>query len=324
MLPGVSLPGPATDDWPDPADLCRGLLAALAKGQPDAASDWAGELLVAVDRALGEQVATLLADPAVSRIQAAWFGLASVLREPASDRLIEVHVADAADDELTPAWLDDLLYAGPMDTRGGRPIGLLVTGLDPAAAHAVAAVAERALCPILAPSDPHGPEPIPAGRFLTWTRSRGVLCPPLAADEDWRGWFGWPSDAAHQPLFGSAAHAMAAAVVQSVLATGWPVDATDAAPDLPRLLMACRFAQRVAVRCRDLADGSPADVAADVGELLRGRYVGPRLPLRQVDVTTQRTPAGGLTVTLTLAPRLHGDDPGEQTVQLTLSVGGDQ
>jgi hypothetical protein len=330
---GVVDPPLATDDWPDAAVLCDGLLAALGRGDPEAAADWAGELVVAIDRALGEQVATLLAHPRMAQLQAAWYGLSAVVAESPSTAATEVQVADLTVLELTDRWLDDALYAGPMDTRGGRPIGLLISGLefgrDAADLHRVqqfAAVAERALCPFVASADPSLADADVAAPFLTLLRSRAVLRPPLSADQAWTAWFDGTSDAAREPLLGGPAYAVAAVALRAVRATGWPVDATppslsDVPPNLPRLLMAARFGQVAAVWCRDRAGPRSADVAADVAELLRGRYVGPRLPLRRADVAAAPSPDGGVAVTLTLSPRLGGDDADDLTVSVAVHVG---
>ena len=279
----TTLHPPPPDDWPDPADLTRGLLAALAGDDAPAASDLAGELIVAVDRAVGRQLAVVLDHPSVAAVEAAWRGLALVLDAPA-----DVLVADAVAAELADAgWLDRLLFAGPIDTRGGRPVSLLVTPSP-------AAVPDRAVCPVVTdgPTTP--------------------LRPPRSADPDWATWF---ADDPAGPLLARGGHAVAAAAARSTAAHGWPVDVptTDA---VARQLVAARFAQMAAVWCRDHrpADASPAGLARLVVDALRGRFVGPRLPLRRADVTVAADGA----ITLALAPRLGGDDPGDATVTVVV------
>ena len=277
------MPAAADDaDWPDPADLLLGLRATTDLA---VAADWAGELVVAIDRAVGQQVAALLADPRLAALETAWRGLARITAVPAAD----VRVADAtAIDRGDVEWLDRLLFAGPIDTRGGQPIALLVVPelID-------AAVAERALCPMLT----DGPTV--------------DLRPAVGA--------AWFADAPAVPLAAATGHSLAAAAAASVAAFGWPID-VPAADGVARQFMAARFAQAVAVWCRDRPLASPAAVEAAVADHLRGRFVGPRLPLRSADVSATATGAGDVAVTLRLAPRLGGDDRADAVVTVRLTV----
>ena len=316
MLPPVS-----DDDWPDPADLCRGLLAALSTQDP-AAADWAGELLLAVDRAIGNQLAAVITAHPFARVEAAWRGVAAVVAETPATPTVEVQTCDvaaadwAADDDLV--WLHRLLYAGPLDTRGGRPISVLILGQPVADVARVAAVAERAVCPVVAPG-----EPVPGvGPFVSLDIRSTTLRPPPSADPVWAAWFGWPSAAADLPLNGTAAYAIAAEAVRSVVRFGWPIDVPTARNEsLPRLLMAARLAQIAAVQCRELIGRPPTDVAAELADALRGRYVGPRLPLRWVDVTAAVS-GGRLVCTLRLSPRLGGADPDDVPLTLRVELAG--
>ncbi len=302
--------GRVDDGWPDPGLLLDNLRAAA----PADAVDRAGELLVAVDRAIGEQLAAVFAAADFARLESAWRAVLGML--PADDSGVVVQLADVPAADVSGDWLDRAVYAGPVDTRGGQPIGLLALGEPPADPAAVETVAERAVCPVVGPTDPRG--------GLLFQTDRPIeLRPPLAANPAWAGWFDWPTAAgADRPLRGGAAQAVAAAVIRSVIAFAWPIDASDAAPDaLPRQLMAARFAHLAATRCRG-STGRPAALAEAVADGLRGRYVGPRLPLRWVEVAVEPASPGRLACTLRTAPRLGGDDPDEVVVTVRIVVGG--
>ncbi len=299
------------DDWPDPADLCRGLSSALATDDP-AATDWAGELLVAVDRAIGEQVATIVTHDAFAPLHAAWRSVSLLTHAtsgPTTSPAIEVQACDASAADWADGdagWLHRLLYVGPLDTRGGHPIALLVAG---SRAADLADVAERAICPAFVPEGS-------ATSFVVPVHDRAILCPPLSADPAWAAWFDWPS-VAGGPLLGSAAYTVAADAIRSVRTHGWPFDVAD--EQAGRLLMAARIAQIVAVRCRELVGRPPAEIAMELADGLRGRYVGPRLPLRRVDVAVETT-GGRLACTLDLSPRLGGDDMDDVPITIRIEL----
>jgi type VI secretion system protein ImpD len=168
--------------WPGVEELARAILEALPGTDVRRLFDLAGELQVALDRVVGEQLALVLDHPRFRRLEATWRGISHItdVHVEFPSATCEVQIADyGAEDLITDlgvnsvganqSWLYGQLYEQALDVAGGRPVGLLVTGMEFGGPFGeaddgdlggidllrqVARVAERALCPFVATASP--------------------------------------------------------------------------------------------------------------------------------------------------------------------------
>jgi type VI secretion system protein ImpD len=180
--------------WPDLCSLCA-LLCDVLDSDTDGQTlrNLAGETTIAIDREIGRQLTVVMTHPLFLRLESAWRGLDSLLEDHqknytnsvGADCFIEMVDCSAAelsadlpsDDMIKRSWLYDSLYTQRLDQRGGKPLGVLIGGMefggDPpySSLHEqdsgftpdqsglgllrrIAAVAELSLCPFVAGASP--------------------------------------------------------------------------------------------------------------------------------------------------------------------------
>jgi predicted component of type VI protein secretion system len=167
--------------WPTLDGLAQGLLRILASGTGARWADLAGELQVAIDRVVGQQLALVMDHPSFRRLEATWRGIAHLrdvqLQFPSES--CHVSILDYGPHDLLQdlgshqkdwkkSWLYGELYDRTFDQAGGDAFGLLVSGMEfgkPAGTdefdregllllERLSLIAERVLCPFVAGASP--------------------------------------------------------------------------------------------------------------------------------------------------------------------------
>ncbi len=165
---------------------------------PDPRQD---DLIAAVDRATGAQLAALLHDPAFQALEAAWRGLDLLVRRVETDARLKIFLVDVTTEELAAdlaagdggnSGFYKLIVEPSVETEGGQPWAVLAGAYTfPATAEAavllgrLGALAARAGAPFLAGADSR----LVGAPDLAATPDPDDWTVPLdaAADSAWRG-----------------------------------------------------------------------------------------------------------------------------------------